>query len=52
MSNPSFMFIAGDPSGDQNTAPIIRQIYRDIPGSACYGIGGPMMQAEGFKTLA
>lgn len=51
MSNPSFMFIAGDPSGDQNTAPIIRQIYSGIPGSACYGIGGPMMQEEGFKTL-
>ncbi len=51
MSNPSFMFIAGDPSGDQNTAPVIRQIYKDIPGSVCYGIGGPMMQAEGFKSL-
>ena len=51
MSKPSFMFIAGDPSGDQNTAPIIRQIYKAIPGSFCYGIGGPMMQAEGFKAL-
>ena len=51
MSNPSFMFIAGDPSGDQNTVPVIRQIYKAIPGSTCYGIGGPMMQAEGFKTL-
>lgn len=51
MPNPSFMFIAGDPSGDQNTAPVIRQIYNNIPSSVCYGVGGPMMQAEGFKTL-
>ncbi len=48
MHNPTFMFVAGDPSGDQNTAPVIRQITKDIPGCTCTGIGGPMMQAEGF----
>lgn len=51
MSNPAFMFVAGDPSGDQNTAPIISQIHKEIPDSFCYGIGGPMMQAERFKSI-
>ncbi len=51
MSTPAVMFVAGDPSGDQNTAPIIRQLRVEIPECACYGIGGPMMQAEGFTTF-
>ncbi len=51
MSNPAIMFIAGDPSGDQHTAPIIACINREISGSACYGIGGAKMQAEGFNSF-
>jgi lipid-A-disaccharide synthase len=51
MASPAFMFVAGDPSGDQNTAPIIRQLRRDLPDCTCYGIGGPMMQTEGFISF-
>ena len=51
MSNPLFMFIAGDPSGDHNSAAIIRKLRAEIPGARCYGIGGPKMQAEGFEPL-
>jgi lipid-A-disaccharide synthase len=51
MTNPTVMFVAGDPSGDQNTAPIIQQIYKEIPECKCFGIGGPMMQAEGFDPM-
>lgn len=50
-SSPVFMFIAGDPSGDQNTAPIIAQIKKEIPQCSCIGIGGPRMQAQGFISL-
>lgn len=51
MSNPLFMFVAGDPSGDQHAAPVIRQLKQQIPSCVCYGIGGPKMQAEGFEAL-
>ncbi len=51
MSSPAILFVAGDPSGDHNTAPVIRQLRKDAPECKCFGIGGPMMQAEGFTTL-
>ncbi len=51
MSPPAFMFVAGDPSGDQNTAPVIRSLRKEIPDCECCGIGGPMMQAEGFTSF-
>lgn len=45
------MFIVGDPSGDHNTAAIIRSLRTESPGARCYGIGGPKMEAEGFEPL-
>lgn len=51
MSNPTLFFIAGDPSGDQNTALIIRRVCKELPNALCCGIGGPEMQAEGFKPF-
>lgn len=51
MSKYSFMFIAGEPSGDQNTAPVIQRLYQEIPQCRCYGIGGPKMQTAGFESF-
>lgn len=51
MSHQNFMFVAGDPSGDQNTAPIIRRLRERLPQCRCYGVGGPKMQHEGFESL-
>ncbi len=51
MSMFNFMFIAGDPSGDQNSGPLIAQLYKEYPQCKCYGIGGPQMEAQGFKPL-
>jgi lipid-A-disaccharide synthase len=45
------MFIAGDPSGDQHTAGIVRQLRSDLPGAGLWGIGGPAMEREGFEQL-
>jgi lipid-A-disaccharide synthase len=45
------MFVAGDPSGDQHAAAVIRRLRQSLPGVRTFGIGGPCMQAEGFETL-
>jgi lipid-A-disaccharide synthase len=45
------MFVAGDPSGDAHAAPIIRALKISDPSLELFGIGGPLMEAAGFKTL-
>ncbi len=47
----SVFFICGDPSGDINTAGIIRRVKNEFPESRLYGIGGPYMAAEGFEQV-
>lgn len=47
----SIMLVAGDPSGDQHTAPVIRQLKKEVPECRCFGIGGSHMQTEGFEAL-
>jgi lipid-A-disaccharide synthase len=49
--NPIILFLAGDPSGDQHAAPVVRRLREVWPLCACEGIGGPAMQAEGFRPL-
>jgi lipid-A-disaccharide synthase len=51
MSNPSIMFVAGDPSGDEHAAPIIRRLTARYPDAEFVGVGGPAMQAQGFSAL-
>lgn len=51
MTSPSIMFIAGDPSGDQHAAPIVKNLVSQYPGARLWGIGGPSMQALGFKSI-
>lgn len=48
---PSYMVLAGDPSGDLHTAPILRRLKELQPDCNLYGIGGPAMQEAGFTAL-
>lgn len=50
-SSFSVMVIAGDVSGDHHASSFVRQFFKNFPDSQIWGIGGPKMQAEGFRTL-
>jgi lipid-A-disaccharide synthase len=45
------MFIAGDPSGDQHTASIIKQLRSEMPEASLWGIGGTAMEKCGFAPV-
>jgi lipid-A-disaccharide synthase len=51
MPSPSLMFIAGDPSGDGHTAPVIERLRADLPEASMWGIGGPAMETAGFTPV-
>ncbi len=46
-----FMLVAVEPSGDALGAALLREMKRLFPGATFTGCGGPLMAAEGFKSL-
>ncbi len=50
MNSPLIFISAGDPSGDRNTAPLVKSILSHLPNSRCIGLGGPAMIREGFES--
>ena len=44
-------FSAGEPSGDEHAAHLIRELRQRDPGFRCDGFGGPEMQRQGCRLL-
>lgn len=42
--------VAGEPSGDGIAAPLVAQLRERLPGAHLFGIGGPLMQGQGFES--
>jgi len=51
MPSLSLMFIAGDPSGDEHTAPVVERLRAGMPEASLWGIGGPAMENRGFTPV-
>lgn len=50
-SAPRIMIIAGEASGDQYGARVIRALRKRAPDAEVFGIGGDLMAAEGMELL-
>jgi lipid-A-disaccharide synthase len=46
-----FFFSVGEPSGDLHAAKLVAELQRRVPGVACTGFGGPLMEQAGCRLL-
>lgn len=51
LAGKKIFFSVGDPSGDINTAPLIKLLTAQFPTAEVKGLGGPAMEKEGFAPL-
>ena len=51
LNNSTIYFSVGDPSGDRNSALIIKELRNRYPSITVKGLGGPAMDREGFISL-
>jgi lipid-A-disaccharide synthase len=45
------LFVAGEPSGDMNGAYVVRALKACVSDLDAYGVGGPEMDAVGFRSI-
>ena len=50
-SGPHLFLVAGEPSGDALGASLMQGLKQLAPGVRFSGVGGPLMEAEGLKSL-
>lgn len=48
----SLLIVAGEASGDQHGAALVRALRARLPTLSVYGLGGPQMRAAGVETIA
>ena len=50
-TDPSIMFIAGEPSGDAHAAAVVAAVKERRPSADVWGVGGPNMRSAGFDSV-
>ena len=50
-SEPRIGFVVGEPSGDALAAAIFSAIRTRHPNATAHGVGGPLLEAQGLRTL-
>ncbi len=51
MAMKRILFVAGEPSGDQNGAYVVRALKERVPELEAYGVGGHDMHAAGLRLI-
>jgi len=45
------LFVAGEPSGDEHGSHLVKSLLKRMPDLDAYGIGGTLMEKEGFMII-